>query len=85
MNEMIKTATRALWHCVTSMRPCRMRTNMARAKCTLHADGSRRLRNADDAIAPPNILQTQPVCLQMTAFHDILLVCNSRSLPLENI
>ena len=42
---------------VTSMRPCRIRTNIASAKCTLHADGRRRFSNADDAIAPPNILQ----------------------------
>lgn len=46
---------------VTSMSPCMIRTSMATTKCTLQADGSKRLRNADAAIAPPNILQYDSV------------------------
>jgi len=40
----------------TSTSPCRIRTNITRAKWTRQAPGIIRLRNADTAIAPPNIL-----------------------------
>jgi len=60
------------------MRPCRMRTNIARAKWTLQADGRRRLRNADDAIAPPNILQRRHADL-FTTFWIIYITKSSLS------